>query len=147
MHPKSNPIRFPLRHPSRNWLTGRMIFAALATCVGCSDGDPLLPELELPLVAIEPVTIADLEERVTAVGELIAPQHAQISAEVDGRVTELLLVEGESVVSGQVLLELDPAKRRLELASAQAHVSEARASVENVRRQVARQRELQARSI
>ena len=103
--------------------------------------------MKLPLVSAMPVTIEDLEDRVTAVGELVAPQHAELSAEVDGRVTELMLVEGQSVTAGDPLLELDPAKRRLELAAARAHVSEAAASVENVRRQVSRQRELQARNI
>jgi len=103
--------------------------------------------MKLPLVSAMPVTIEDLEDRVTAVGELVAPQHAEISAEVDGRVTELMLVEGQAVAAGDPLLELDPAKRRLELAAARAHVSEEAASVENVRRQVSRQRELQARNI
>ena len=120
---------------------------ALALALGCSDGQAVVPEMKLPLVSAMPVTIEDLEDRVTAVGELVAPQHAEISAEVDGRVTELMLVEGQSVTAGDPLLELDPAKRRLELAAARAHVSEAAASVENVRRQVLRQRELQARNI
>lgn len=120
---------------------------ALALALGCSDGQAVVPEMKLPLVSAMPVTIEDLEDRVTAVGELVAPQHAEISAEVDGRVTELMLVEGQSVTAGDPLLELDPAKRRLEIAAARAHVSEAAASVENVRRQVLRQRELQARNI
>ena len=120
---------------------------ALALALGCSDGQAVVPEMKLPLVSAMPVTIEDLEDRVTAVGELVAPQHAEISAEVDGRVTELMLVEGQSVTAGDPLLELDPAKRRLEIAAARAHVSEAAASVENVRRQVSRQRELQARNI
>ena len=120
---------------------------ALALALGCSDGQAVVPEMKLPLVSAMPVTIEDLEDRVTAVGELVAPQHAEISAEVDGRVTELMLVEGQSVTAGDPLLELDPAKRRLELAAARAHVSEEAASVENVRRQVSRQRELQARNI
>jgi membrane fusion protein (multidrug efflux system) len=120
---------------------------ALALALGCSDGQAVVPEMKLPLVSAMPVTIEDLEDRVTAVGELVAPQHAEISAEVDGRVTELMLVEGQAVAAGDPLLELDPAKRRLELAAARAHVSEEAASVENVRRQVSRQRELQARNI
>jgi len=120
---------------------------ALTLALGCSDGQAVAPEMKLPLVSAMPVTIEDLEDRVTAVGELVAPQHAELSAEVDGRVTELMLVEGQSVTAGDPLLELDPAKRRLELAAARAHVSEAAASVENVRRQVSRQRELQARNI
>ena len=119
----------------------------LSLALGCSDDQAVVAEMKLPLVSAMAVTIEDLEDRVTAVGELVAPQHAEISAEVDGRVTELMLVEGQSVAAGDPLLELDPAKRRLELAAARAHVSEGAASVENVRRQVSRQRELQARKI
>lgn len=120
---------------------------ALAPGLACSDGQAVIPELELPLVSAMPVSLENLEDRVTAVGELVAPQHAEISAEVDGRVTELMLVEGQPVAAGEALLELDPAKRRLELAAARARVTEAEASVENFRRQVTRQRELQARNI
>jgi membrane fusion protein (multidrug efflux system) len=119
----------------------------LCCLLACSDGEVELPELKLTLVSVEPVTIEDLENRVTAVGELVAPQHAEISAEVDGRVTEIHLVEGGAVLAGQALLELDPAKRRLELAAARARVSEAVARVDNARRQVRRQRELKAQSI
>ena len=144
--PLAGSSRARLKRPLLLSTTGALALA-LTLALGCSDGQAVAPEMKLPLVSAMPVTIEDLEDRVTAVGELVAPQHAELSAEVDGRVTELMLVEGQSVTAGDPLLELDPAKRRLELAAARAHVSEAAASVENVRRQVSRQRELQARNI
>ncbi len=144
--PLAGSSRARLKRPLLLCTTAALALA-LSLALGCSDGQAVAPEMKLPLVSAMPVTIEDLEDRVTAVGELVAPQHAELSAEVDGRVTELMLVEGQSVTAGDPLLELDPAKRRLELAAARAHVSEAAASVENVRRQVSRQRELQARNI
>jgi len=114
---------------------------------GCQAEDRLESALDLPLVVAEPVVLQDLEDRVMAVGELIARNHAEIAAEVDGRVTEILVLEGAAVDAGQPILELDPVKRRLELDRANARVAEARASVENERRQVDRQRELFGRQI
>jgi RND family efflux transporter MFP subunit len=122
------------------------LLVALAS-LGCSEEHAAEGALELPLVALQTVTLVDLEDRITAVGELVATHHTRIAAEVDGRVTELLLTEGEFVRAGQPLIELDPAKRRLKFSSAQAQVSEAAASVDNVERQLARQRELFGRKI
>lgn len=114
----------------------------LAALPACSETPSAPIAMDLPLVETEHVVLVDLEDRITAVGELVARHHAEIAAEVDGRVTELIVEEGSAIRADQPLLELDPAKRRLELASARAHVAEAVAQVENDRRQLARQQEL-----
>jgi len=108
----------------------------------CSDGGQVEEEPERPLVEVERIVITDLEDRVTAVGEIVATHHAVLAAEVDGRVTELVVEEGAAVEVDQPILLLDPARRQLELDHAEAQVVEAQAQVENDRRRVARQREL-----
>ena len=110
--------------------------------LACSTGTETESEAERPLVITARVVLSDLEDRVTAVGEIVATHHSEIAAEVDGRVTELLVEEGSAVGAEDPILLLDPAKRRLELASAEARLNEALAQVENDGRQVARQREL-----
>ena len=138
--PRAGPAPQPCLTPSAR-LVG-VFLSLVCVSLGCFDEEALRPTLPLPLVAVQPVVRADVQDRVTAVGELIATHHAEIAAEIDGRVTELLLVEGQAVEQGTALLELDPAKRRLTLASARARLRQAAASVENGRRQRDRQREL-----
>jgi RND family efflux transporter MFP subunit len=137
-----------LSRPDRHRPTTRpslalvVLVALVLLCAACSEGDEKTEDVARPLVETETVVLTDLEDRVTAVGEIVATHHAEIAAEVDGRVTELLVEEGAAVDADQPVLLLDPAKRRLELDRAEARVVEAVAQVENDRRRVARQREL-----
>lgn len=123
---------------------GLLALTGVAACGG--EGDTVAaPEGEL--VAAEPVRALDFTERITATGELRATNHADIAAEVDGRVTELLIDEGAAVEAGAALLELDPARRKLDVAAARARVAEARANEVNQRRDVERLRELRRNDI
>ncbi len=115
--------------------------------LACSDAEEAAEESDRPLVEVERVLMTDLEDRVTAVGEIVATHHAELAAEIDGRVTELVIEEGAAVEAGQSILLLDPARRRLELDRAEARVAEEEAQVENDRRRLARQRELSAQKI
>jgi len=105
------------------------------------------PESLLPLVATEVVVALDLEDRIIATGELQARNHAEISAEVDGRVTELLVQEGAPVATGDAILLLDPARRQLELDAARARVGESWATREEAGREVKRLRKLREQNI
>ena len=120
---------------------------ALGTFGACSADDDAAADLPLPLVAVEPVQAIDFTERITATGELLATNHADIAAEVDGRVTELLIEEGASVEAGGAILELDPLRRELDLAAARARLAEADANLRNERREVKRRRSLRANDI
>jgi RND family efflux transporter MFP subunit len=123
----------------RRWTAGLLL---VVLGLACFDGGEVVKEVDRPLVEVERVVITDLEDRVTAVGEIVATHHAELAAEVDGRVTELVVEEGAAVEEGQPVLLLDPERRRLELDRAEAQVVEEVAQVENDRRRVARQREL-----
>ena len=120
---------------------------ALGTFGACSADDDAAADLPLPLVAVEPVQAIDFTERITATGELLATNHADIAAEGDGRVTELLIEEGASVEAGGAILELDPLRRELDLAAARARLAEADANLRNERREVKRRRSLRANDI
>ncbi len=98
-------------------------------------------------VTITPVVTMDLEDRIEATGQLLARDHGEIAAEVSGQVTEILVDEGRSVRSGDVVLRIDPERRNLERASARARVDEARASLREQERSHRRIAELRERGV
>ena len=118
----------------------------LALLMACSAGDDP-EELGAPPVVIANVEVRDLEERIGATGELVAKEDAQIASEVTGRITEILIDEGEAVEAGQVLLEIDPERRNLELADARAGLTEAGAALGEQERDYSRAKTLHERGI
>jgi membrane fusion protein (multidrug efflux system) len=107
-------------------------------------------ELEGPQavpVTITPVVAMELEERIEATGQLVARDHAEIAAEVAGRVTEILVEEGSSVRAGDAVLSIDPERRNLERDSARARVDEARAQLREQERAYTRVAELRERGV
>jgi membrane fusion protein (multidrug efflux system) len=105
----------------RSAVCGSLLLALIMACGAGDDGE----ELGAPPVVITNVELRDLEERIAATGELLAKEEAQIASEVSGRITEILVDEGEAVEAAQVLLEIDPERRNLELANARAGLAEA----------------------
>lgn len=93
-------------------------------------------------VLLAPVEERDVEETIEASGELLAKQRADVAAQVAGEITEILFEEGDAVTSGEVVIEIDPERRELELDRARAGVGEARAAVAEQEREVARMRAL-----
>ncbi len=126
--------------------TGLGSFLALALAAGCGGSGPT-EEPKLPPVTVAPVTVRDVDDRIVGTGELITQNQAQIAAEVSGRVTEIVREEGSTVAAGDVVLEIDPERREMELTSARAGVAEAEAGVAEQRRELARVRELFAKEI
>jgi membrane fusion protein (multidrug efflux system) len=98
-------------------------------------------------VTIAPVVAMELEDRIEATGQLVARDHAEIAAEVSGRVTEVLVEEGASVRAGDAVLRIDPERRNLERDSARARVDEARAQVREQDRAYQRVAELRERGV
>ncbi len=119
----------------------RSTLAALLFLAGCSDSE------EQAVAQAPPVEVVRVEgervvERIQATGDLIPREEATVAAEVPGLVTRLHVDEGDSVARGAPLLEIDPERRRLELASRQARVEEAEAALADQQRQTERVREL-----
>lgn len=79
-------------------------------------------------VRLEEVERRDLVATVTASG-MIAPQRSvDVSSDITGRITELLIEEGDEVQRGQVLLRIDRTQYQAALARSEALLSSARAS-------------------
>lgn len=89
-----------------------------------------------------------------ATGYVTARRQATVSAQITGKLTEVLIEEGERVEAGQVLARLESATQRARLAETQAQLAEARARIgqyaselEQAQRDYARQQDLAARHL
>jgi RND family efflux transporter MFP subunit len=119
---------------------------APALMLSCSSEQEVMrPTLVPPVMAVE-VEGWDIVDRIEATGELVAKDAATVAAQVGGEVTSVACDEGDAVVAGQVLLEIDPERRDLELRQAQAQRAEARAAVTEAKREVARVESLSAQN-
>ncbi len=118
--------------------------ASMALCLGaaltaCGGDEVAAPAADVaPRVMVEPVRVSDVVDRIEATGQLVAKAEATIASQVAGEVTSIAVEEGDAVEAGQVLLEIDPERRELELADAEARYAEARANVAEAKREVAR---------
>jgi membrane fusion protein (multidrug efflux system) len=113
---------------------GRFVMPAVAVVglffLGCAEDTEPPANLGLaPPVMVSRVVVRDVIDRITATGQLVAKAEATIAAQIPGQVTAISVQEGEAVSAGQILLEIDPQRRELELASAEAHLAEASAQV------------------
>jgi membrane fusion protein (multidrug efflux system) len=114
-----------------------------AAIAGCGSNDePAL--ISRPPVAVAPVEARRLVERILVTGELVAANEASVAAEVEGRVTSILVDEGSAVEKGATVFEIDTERRQLELDDTRAQVEVARANLEQQERDTKRWRSLRA---
>ncbi len=85
-------------------------------------------------VDVEQVSLRALTPTVLASGSLTYESQVTLAPEVTGRVTEILVEEGDQVKRDQLLMRLDPAAPRAAVEQSKAQVRQARLSIE--RRQV-----------
>ena len=116
--------------------------ALAALLVGCGDDEVEATVRVLPVVAAGRVLALDFEEEIRASGDLRSPSHTTVSAELAGRVTEIRVDEGNEVVNHQIVLELDPERRRLELDAARARFEQATAQLAMEQSEAQRERTL-----
>ena len=117
-----------------------------ATVVGCGEEDTSV-EAMLPAVSVVQVAAVDLDEEIRASGDLEARLHTMISAEIAGRVTQLSVDEGGAVESGATVIEIDPERRKLDLAASRARLAQARANFRKEQNQAGRIRKLRSEAI
>ncbi|WP_207486099.1 efflux RND transporter periplasmic adaptor subunit [Arenibaculum pallidiluteum] len=79
-------------------------------------------------VEVARVQVSTVLDEIGAVGTLQADESVVIAPEIDGRVAAILLEEGAKVEAGQVLVRLDDAILRAELAQAQSNLTLAQAN-------------------
>jgi HlyD family secretion protein len=127
----------------KRWIAGAMVLAvaAVVALVGLRSGD----RSPGPRYNTEPVTMDKLVVKVSATGNLQPTNKVEVSSELSGIVTEVLVDENDRVKKGQVLAQLDLSKlkdavtkSRATLEAAEAQVLQAQATVEEARAQLAR---------
>jgi HlyD family secretion protein len=92
-----------------------------------------------PEVAAWAVESRPIVQRVVATGRVRPPARAALASLAVGRVRAVAVREGDRVVAGQVLLELDDAEAAATLRQADGRVAEAAARLEQVRGVASRQ--------
>ena len=113
-------------------LSGLVFLMACLLACAPKEEKPVISEP--PPVLVSPVVSMDVTEEIQTTGQLVAKFESTIASQVSGQITVVLAEEGQAVGEGEVLLEIDPELRMLELANAEASMAEARAqSVENWR--------------
>jgi len=75
------------------------------------------------------VTRGSLRTSVSANGSLVAARSVSLAFSTSGRVTEVLVEEGDQVVAGQALVRLDTAELALSAAQAEASLASAQAQL------------------
>lgn len=85
------------------------------------------------LVTLEAAAPRQIRASVLASGTLMYQQQVQLSSEVIGRVTAILVQEGERVTAGQALLRIDDAQSRAEVAQQQSVVRQQQINIDNQR--------------
>lgn len=75
-------------------------------------------------------------EEVSASGKVFPQTEVKISSDVSGEIVELLIEEGDSVVSGQLLARIDPDAFESQVERGAASVNSAKAQLANTRSQI-----------
>ncbi len=74
-------------------------------------------------------TSSELVQTVVASGRVISPQRVTVALQSSGRVQRVAVTEGQTVESGQLLIELDNSDSRASLAQASAAVAQSQAKL------------------
>jgi membrane fusion protein (multidrug efflux system) len=128
----------------RAWIL-TCLAGGLIALPGCGVDEEPEKTVQAPPVLVAPVEIRRVVDAIEATGQLVAKAEATIAAQVEGPVTAVLVEEGDAIEAGQILLEIDPLRRELELANAEANLAESKARVAEGRREVSRLQRLKKR--
>jgi multidrug efflux system membrane fusion protein len=131
--------------PKRAVASGLLAAAALAV-TACKGGQTAASPRgagQRPLtVRAAPVEVQDVVYEIKAIGSLEPEELVQVTAEVQGAVTDVRFNEGDRVGTSTVLARIDPDRYRLEAERADATYRKAIADAERSRADLARREEL-----
>lgn len=99
---------------SRSLSGALLLFAGFTLPVQAAEG---------PMVEVVPVTKALVRDELITFGSLRSDESVMIRPEIDGRLAQLHFREGQSVEAGALLVSLDDAISRAELAQARANLN------------------------
>jgi len=122
--------------------------ALLSACGRQGPADGAAEDEQRPMaVTVVEARQQNVRVELYSVGRLVSRNAPNLAAEVDGRVLELLVDEGEPVKRGQELIRLDTTALELSRREAQAAIEQLSANIANEERRVARYRDLKTRDV
>jgi len=130
----------------RSWLGGLLALGFAAIVAGCGSKEKGAAVVAPP-VLVAPIEAMRIEDRIEATGELRAQNAAAVAAQVGGLVTKLVRDEGAAVGDGEVVIEIDPELRKLELDNARALAAQAEAQAGEAGRELERMEKLHAQGV
>jgi HlyD family secretion protein len=110
----------------RKVIAAALVAAVLAVPVAVKFGASA-PRHEAELATVRKL---EIHPSILATGNLVFRQEVQLSAEVIGKVSEVLVKEGDQVAKGQVLMRLDPTVYLAEVAQQEASRRNAAIAIE-----------------
>ncbi|MGV2829170.1 efflux RND transporter periplasmic adaptor subunit [Myxosarcina sp. GI1(2024)] len=128
-------------NPKRPWLV--VLGVALLIALGYggwrwwqSRGEGSAPpaaQSQMRAAPVDLITLKSSTVRETSqfIGSLTSPRSVTISPEIEGRVSQIFVAEGDEVIPGEPLFQLRPDRQRAELNSLQAALNSARAARAN----------------
>lgn len=96
-------------------------------------------------VSVQAARVQDIRVTVTAIGIISASNTAVVRPQVSGVLQALHFEEGQQVKAGQVLAQIDPRSFQATLTQAEGNLARDKASLDNARLDLARDRELLSR--
>src|SRR5690554_6208571 len=93
-------------------------------------------------VTIEIAEAEEVENLERSLGRLRALNDTRVSAEVEGRLVDVVVNEGDEVQQGDVLATIDPLDFELQLSQARAEIGQLKSEIETKQADVERQRQL-----
>jgi RND family efflux transporter MFP subunit len=141
-------MRAPDYRTLRLALTGMLLMGGLTACGKDAADETAVPgSRNAVAVTLAEARRQEVRVELYSVGRLVSLNAPMLAAEIDARVVELLVDEGESVAQGQELLRLDTTALELSRYEAQAAIQQLAASIANEKRRVERYRDLKSRGV
>ena len=84
-------------------------------------------------IDVQYATTGELTQTLVASGRILTPQRISIAAETIGRVVGIPVIEGQAVNQGQLLIQLNDADERANVANAHAAILQAKAKLRQLR--------------
>jgi multidrug efflux pump subunit AcrA (membrane-fusion protein) len=123
------------RRNSRRWLMGTVALVLLLTVL-YAFRNTLRSSVEASRLRTAVVEVGDVENTLTASGEVIPAYEQIISSPIRAGIKQVLLTPGTRVVPGQAIVELDKTSTQIEFEKMQDQLALKRNSIDQLRMQL-----------
>lgn len=130
----------PLMKKQMSWkkILGTVMIAAVTGLVnGCSEQRPEIEPTATPAVDIDTIAVDTGVGWVSVEGMLVPLREAPLTVPLSGQVAKIFVSEGERILNGDPLLQLDTADQEILLQQARGGVAQAEANLESARAELA----------